>query len=97
MTNLSMTSGAVSTVPPASSTPQNCVDDVSKAIYPASLSRRLGTIALVLIAVWLIWFLISNPRFEWPVVLNYLFAPAILEGLGVTLALTVISMVGAYW
>lgn len=94
MTNLSITSSAVSAVPSTPPTPKNCVDDVSKAIYPASLSRRLGTIALVLIAAWLVWFLISNPRFEWPVVWNYLFAPAILEGLGVTLALTVISMVG---
>lgn len=71
-----------------------CADDVSRARYPVSPARRAASIALILVAAWLAWFLVSNPRFEWPVVWKYLFAPAVLEGLGVTLALTVIGMVG---
>lgn len=68
-------------------------DDVALARHPVSPARKLASLALALIAVWLAWFLISNPRFEWPIVASYLFAPAILEGLGITLALTVIGMV----
>ena len=37
--------------------------------------------------------LVTNPRFEWPVVLHYLFAPPILDGLLLTLKLTFIATI----
>jgi polar amino acid transport system permease protein len=47
---------------------------------------------VLLVAVALIHSVASNPRFEWSVVGNYLFDERILEGLRVTLELTVIAM-----
>lgn len=68
-------------------------DDVAQAIVRPSPVRKLSSIVLAIAAAWLLWFLVSNPRFEWPVVASYLFAPAVLEGLGITLLLTVLGMV----
>ncbi|NJP29964.1 amino acid ABC transporter permease [Microbispora sp. SCL1-1] len=50
-----------------------------------------GAVLLVLVAQFA-WFLVSNPRFEWPVAGRYLFDPNVLRGLGMTLLLTVIVM-----
>jgi polar amino acid transport system permease protein len=49
--------------------------------------------AVVVIVVALVLFsVITNPGFQWPVVGEYLFNPEILKGLGITLQLTVIAM-----
>ncbi|MEV4291731.1 amino acid ABC transporter permease [Nonomuraea bangladeshensis] len=50
-----------------------------------------GVVLLVLVAQFA-WFLVTNPRFEWPVVGKYLFDPNVLRGLGMSLLLTVIVM-----
>ncbi|WP_182906939.1 amino acid ABC transporter permease [Microbispora sp. H13382] len=50
-----------------------------------------GAVLLVLVAQFA-WFLVTNERFEWPVVGTYLLDPNILRGLGMTLLLTVIVM-----
>ncbi|MEO3889295.1 amino acid ABC transporter permease [Nonomuraea sp. B5E05] len=52
----------------------------------------VGAVLLVLVAQFA-WFLVTNPRFAWPVVGTYLFDPNILRGLGMSLLLTVIGMV----
>jgi polar amino acid transport system permease protein len=67
-------------------------DDVSKARPRPAPLRWLGTALLVVFALQFVVFLVTNPRFEWPVVWKYLFAPSILEGLGMTVVLTVIGM-----
>lgn len=51
----------------------------------------LAVIAAVFVAV-LAYAFATNPNLHWEVVGEYLFSPAILEGLWVTIALTVISM-----
>ncbi|NUO96509.1 MAG: amino acid ABC transporter permease [Nonomuraea sp.] len=51
-----------------------------------------GAVLLVLVAQFA-WFLVTNPRFDWPVAGAYLFDPNILRGLGMSLLLTVIGMV----
>lgn len=59
--------------------------------------RHYGTlIAGILICVMVVLALINvatNPRFGWPVVMEYLFAPQILEGMLLTVVLTVVAMV----
>jgi polar amino acid transport system permease protein len=58
--------------------------------------RRYGTlIGGIVICVILVLALINvatNPRFGWPVVLQYLFAPQILQGMLLTVLLTVVAM-----
>lgn len=49
-------------------------------------------IIVAIIALMLVWGLITNPRFEWPVVWKYLFNENVLSGIGYTLLLTVIAM-----
>ncbi|MGW5265199.1 amino acid ABC transporter permease [Microbispora sp. NPDC004025] len=51
-----------------------------------------GVVLLVLVAQFA-WFVVTNPKFGWPVVGRYLFDPNILRGLGMSLLLTVIAMV----
>jgi len=71
-------------------------DNVALARPRPSPLRWTLTIVLLLTTLQLALFLVTNPRFEWPVVGNYLFAPAVLKGLATTVALAVIGMaVGA--
>lgn len=68
-------------------------DDISQALHRTGPLRWIAGIALACITLQVFFFLVTNPRFEWPVVLKYLFAENILQGLGTTLLLTVIAMV----
>jgi len=54
--------------------------------------RWIAAAIVLVIAVALIRSVATNPRFEWSVVGNYLFDARILEGLRVTIELTVIAM-----
>ena len=55
----------------------------------------VAAIIVVIFAAMIVKGLITNPRFEWNVVWKYLFNERVLEGVGYTLLLTVISMVVA--
>jgi len=62
-------------------------------VVPASrVGDRIGLGLMVLVALWILHTLVTNPNFEWSVVFHYLFAPVVLHGLGLTLVLTVASM-----
>lgn len=67
-------------------------DDVASARARAGPLRWISTILLALVAVQILLFLVTNPRFEWDVVAKYLFAPSVLKGLLMTLLLTVLAM-----
>ncbi|GAA1747262.1 amino acid ABC transporter permease [Nonomuraea bangladeshensis] len=54
--------------------------------------RWVAGVVLLVLAAQFAWFLVTNPRFEWPVVGKYLFDPNVLRGLGMSLLLTVIVM-----
>jgi polar amino acid transport system permease protein len=54
--------------------------------------RWIAAAIVLVIAVALIRSVVTNPRFEWSVVGNYVFDERILEGLRVTIELTVIAM-----
>ncbi len=54
---------------------------------------RVVSLALIgLVAVAVIVNVANNPRFQWPVVGNYLFSPVVLKGLLTTLWLTAVTM-----
>jgi polar amino acid transport system permease protein len=56
-------------------------------------SRWVGYIVIAFIVFLVGQSLITNPRFQWPVVFGYFFDSRILAGLGVTIFLTVVSMI----
>jgi polar amino acid transport system permease protein len=55
--------------------------------------RWIAAAIILVLAVAIVHSIATNPRFEWSVVGEYLFDERVLEGLRVTLELTVISMV----
>jgi len=67
--------------------------DVRNARRPINPLHATVTALAVLLAVAFAVWLITTPRFEWDVVAQYMFAPAILKGIGMTLLLTAICMV----
>ncbi|HWU32032.1 MAG TPA: amino acid ABC transporter permease, partial [Marmoricola sp.] len=63
------------------------------AVVPAPHpGRRVLMVVSAALAVGLVTTLITNPRYEWGTVNEYLFAPDILRGLRMTIILTVVSM-----
>lgn len=67
-------------------------DDVAHARARPNPLGWLATALVAVAAVQIVLFFVTNPRFEWPVVANHLFAATVLKGLGMTIALTVIAM-----
>lgn len=67
--------------------------DVAAARSGPGLLRWIATAVLALVALQIASFLVTNPRFEWPIVAKYLFAESVLAGLGMTIILTAIAMV----
>ena len=57
------------------------------------LPERIATVVMVAVAVWFVWSVATNPGFGWGIVGQFLFAPGILQGLGITLLLTLASTV----
>lgn len=55
--------------------------------------RILGTVLLILVAFAILSFLVTNDRFEWNVVAQYLFNASVLLGLVTSILLTVVAMV----
>ena len=72
--------------------PDTPTDDVAHARPHPRWGRRVVLALLLLAALQLLWFLVSNPRFEWSVVAQYLTAANVLKGLGVSVLLTAIGM-----
>ncbi len=54
--------------------------------------RWVAAGVLAVLATMAVWSLITNERFRWDVVGEYLFFPAVLEGLGQTVLLTALAM-----
>ena len=67
-------------------------DDVAQAQPRRRWGRRLVDVAVALCALWLLAFVVGNPRFEWRVVAEHLTAAAVLKGLGVSVLLTACGM-----
>lgn len=81
-------------------TPSEGTDDVATARRRVRPWRWVAGVTLAVLTAQLLWFLVGNPRFEWDVVAQYLFDPAVLSGLATTVllavaAMTIGSLVGA--
>jgi len=67
--------------------------DVATARRRVSPWRVATGIALAIVTIQIVVFLVTNQRFEWPVVAEYLFNPNVLMGLGISLLLTAVGMI----
>jgi polar amino acid transport system permease protein len=63
-----------------------------KRIRPLRTRDYVAWVAAIAIVVGLTYALISNQNFQWEVVLEYFTASSILDGIGITLMLTAVSM-----
>jgi polar amino acid transport system permease protein len=73
--------------------PTTAAIDVATARRRIRPARIIGGTLILIIVLSVLWFLVSNERFEWNVVAEYLFNPSVLLGLGVSLMLTIVCMV----
>ena len=72
--------------------PDDALRDVKRAHRPFPLGRvALWTLTLA-IAAGFAYIVAVNPNFGWPVVAQYFFDPTVMQGLTVTLGLTVVAM-----
>lgn len=78
---------------PIQAPPRAVVEDVAHARRRFHPWRLVVGVLLALIVVQLAVFLVTNERFEWPVVWEYLFDPSVLLGLSVSIMLTIVGMV----
>jgi polar amino acid transport system permease protein len=63
-----------------------------RAVAVRHPGRWLAATLVVVVVASLAWSAATNPRFEWPVVGEYLFSPLVLRGLAATLELTASAM-----
>jgi polar amino acid transport system permease protein len=68
------------------------IHDVKPIALP-QIGHWIGGAALVVLAIVFLQVLVTNKNMQWSVVAEYLFNPAILAGLGMTLLLTFLAMV----
>lgn len=64
-----------------------------KPIAVPKIGHWIGGVALTILAIVFLQVLVTNKNMQWGVVAKYMFNPAILSGLGMTLLLTVLGMV----
>jgi len=64
--------------------------DVGAVRHRPPVSQWLPTVLLTIALLGLVVYAANNPRFEWDVVAKYFFAPQILQGLALTIALGVL-------
>lgn len=71
-------------------------DERSAPVASRRPRRRVGTVLGIVVVLLLLQNVISNPAFQWDIVRRYFTAPIVLEGLTVTIWLTVIALVAGF-
>lgn len=77
---------------PSASSPSEAERDVASAHRPFPLDRVILWGVVVAIAANALWVVARNENFGWPVVAQWFFDPTVMQGLTVTLWLTVVAM-----
>lgn len=78
--------------PAAFARPDDPLRDVARAQQPFPWGRVIVWVAVLLFVADFVLLVAGNENFGWPVIFRYLFDPVVLEGLTVTLILTVVAM-----
>ncbi|MER9662898.1 amino acid ABC transporter permease [Mesorhizobium sp. M0159] len=73
--------------------PDDALRDVKRAHRPFPLVRLALWAFTVAVAAGFAYIVAVNPNFGWPVVAQYFFDPTVMQGLSVTLGLTVVAMI----
>ena len=76
---------------PISSTPLSSEATILNAVPIRHYGRWIATVFLLLVAAVMVKSLITNPRFQWGIVGDYIISEPILDGLRLTLLLTVVA------
>ncbi|MGP9419085.1 amino acid ABC transporter permease [Ewingella sp. AOP9-I1-14] len=87
-----MTENTFRVKPPDSHEAGNPRRNVELAHAPRNYGRWISWIIVTLIAIDVVWNVARNPNFEWHVVGQWFTEGTVVKGLGVTLGLTVVSM-----
>ncbi|WP_274631288.1 amino acid ABC transporter permease [Arvimicrobium flavum] len=82
---------AISTSAPIQS--DDTLRDVKRAHVPFPIARLALWAFTLAVALGFAYIVAVNPNFGWPVVAEYLFDPTVIQGLSVTLGLTVVAMI----
>lgn len=84
----------MSAVPAHAASPPGGADprDVANAHRPFQTGRVTLWLITILIAANFAWIVANNENFGWPVVAQYFFDPTVMQGLSVSLGLTVVAM-----
>lgn len=82
------------TAPPTTSVSTDFLELTRRPVVKRkNVGQIIGVVLVAYIGVLVVITLVTNPGFKWPVVAQYLFDTRILQGLLVTLQLTVLSMI----
>jgi polar amino acid transport system permease protein len=73
--------------------PDDALRDVKRAHRPFPLVKVALWAVTVAVAAGFAYIVAVNPNFGWPVVAQYFFDPTVMQGLSVTLGLTVVAMI----
>ncbi len=77
----------------SSATPSTSTPRVDLPPVPlARPGRRVAAVVVTLLAAWMIYIVFNNPNFQWPVVWKYLFSKEIVDGVKLTIELTLSAM-----
>ena len=76
---------------PISSTPANSEATILNAVPIRHYGRWIATVFLILVAMVMVKSLFTNPRFRWGIVGDYIISAPIIDGLQLTLILTVVA------
>jgi polar amino acid transport system permease protein len=76
---------------PISPTPKNSEATILNAVPIRHYGRWIATVFLLLVAAVMVKSLLTNPRFQWDIVGDYIISDPILDGLRLTLLLTVVA------
>ena len=67
-------------------------DDAAKAVYKPQWVRRFVILFTSIVFLNTLHFLLTNPRFEWTVVAEFITSSVVLDGLGISVLLTFFGM-----
>ncbi|AJE80466.1 polar amino acid ABC transporter inner membrane subunit [Streptomyces albus] len=85
--------GTSSAVPPTAGPDQGAPPDLRiRVVRKPHVGRLLGAALVLVVLAAALWSMITNPRFQWDVVSQWLTARTIMDGLVLTLWLTALSM-----
>lgn len=87
-----MADAALTDTPGAPRLPDDALRDVKRAHRPFPVARTALWAFTIAVGAGFAYIVAVNPNFGWPVVAQYFFDPTVMQGLTVTLGLTVVAM-----